>query len=248
MIVPVTGVSRGSVAPKMVDLRAFHAHVHANGEGGSREREREHGGAERDEGAMKHVSSFHEGNGSANGRSSDSGLPPSPPSRPRPVTSWRRSVSPHSGGTVPDLHRLPLTARPYVGETLTPGRVDGPGRDTSRPYAGEVALDRFLVWAPVVVWAGCDLPLSSIPHLGTGLGTWDLVGRKIAHVAEFALLGALLFRALRSAPVAVALGSLYAITDEVHQSFVDGRVGSPLDWAIDTVGVVAGVAVLARRR
>jgi len=111
-----------------------------------------------------------------------------------------------------------------------------------------MALDRFLVWAPVVVWAGVIFLLSSIPDLGTGLGTWDLVGRKIGHALEFALLGALLFRALRAAPVAVALGSLYAATDEVHQSFVEGRVGSPLDWTIDTAGVVAGVAVLARRR
>src|SRR6266545_5245841 len=53
-------------------------------------------------------SSFREGfELEADGRSSDSGLPPAPPSQPRPVASWRESVSPHSGGTVPDLHRVP---------------------------------------------------------------------------------------------------------------------------------------------
>lgn len=31
--------------------------------------------------------------------------------RADPVASWRESVSPHSGGTVPDSHRLPLAAR-----------------------------------------------------------------------------------------------------------------------------------------
>ena len=110
------------------------------------------------------------------------------------------------------------------------------------------ALDRFLLWAPVVVWAGVIFLFSSIPDLGTDLGIWDLVGRKIAHALEFALLGALLLRALGRPGLAIALGSLYAVTDEVHQSFVDGRVGSPLDWAIDSVGVVAGVLLVARRR
>jgi len=111
-----------------------------------------------------------------------------------------------------------------------------------------VALDRFLVWAPVLVWAGVIFLLSSVPDLGTGLGMWDLIGRKIAHALEFGLLGALLFRALSAVRLAIAIGSLYAVTDEVHQSFVEGRVGSPFDWAIDTVGVVVGVVVLARRR
>jgi VanZ family protein len=41
---------------------------------------------------------------------------------------------------------------------------------------------------------------------------------------------------------------LYAVTDEVHQAFVSGRQGSPLDWLIDTVGVVAGALLLSRRR
>ena len=111
-----------------------------------------------------------------------------------------------------------------------------------------MALDRLVLWAPVLLWAVVIFVLSSIPDLGTDLGTWDLVGRKIGHALEFALLGALLFRALERPAAAVALGSLYAATDEVHQSFVEGRVGSPLDWGIDTAGVVLGVLLLARRR
>ena len=98
-------------------------------------------------------------------------------------------------------------------------------------------------WAPVVLWAAVIFSLSAIPSLGTGLGTWDLVLRKLAHLTEYAILGALLFRALRNPPLAVVLGSAYAITDEVHQLFVGGRHGSPVDWLIDTVGVVAGVAL-----
>jgi VanZ family protein len=103
----------------------------------------------------------------------------------------------------------------------------------------------------VLVWAAVIFALSSVPELGTGLGGWDLVLRKIAHAAEFALLGALLARATGRAGPAFAIGVLYAVSDEVHQSFVPGRLGSPLDVAIDTVGVVAGIllwqSVMARR-
>jgi len=101
-------------------------------------------------------------------------------------------------------------------------------------------------WAPVVLWAGLIFAFSAIPSLSSGLGTWDLVLRKAAHLAEYAILGALLVRALRSAPLALLAGSAYAITDEVHQVFVSGRQGSPLDWLIDTVGVAAGILVFAR--
>ena len=41
-------------------------------------------------------------------------LPRRLPGSRDPVASWRKSVSPYSGGTVPDLHRSSLTARRYV--------------------------------------------------------------------------------------------------------------------------------------
>lgn len=114
-------------------------------------------------------------------------------------------------------------------------------------YAGRQVPSRTLTrWAPVVLWAGLIFAFSAIPSLSSGLGTWDLVLRKLAHLTEYAVLGALLLRALRSAPLAVLAGSAYAVTDEVHQLFVSGRHGSPLDWLIDTAGVVAGVTLLAR--
>jgi VanZ family protein len=119
---------------------------------------------------------------------------------------------------------------------------------TCRPlrWAPMVAA-RLNAWLPVALWAAVIFTLSSLPSLDSGLGTWDTVLRKLAHLAEYAVLGALLYRALRREPAAVALGSLYAVTDEVHQTFVSGREGSPVDWLIDTVGVVAGVLLLARR-
>ena len=102
------------------------------------------------------------------------------------------------------------------------------------------------LWLPVVLWAALIFALSSVANLGTGLGGWDLVLRKLAHAAEFAVLGALLLRALGAELPAFAAGVAYAISDEVHQHFVPGRRGAPLDVLIDTVGV--GLGVLAWRR
>jgi VanZ family protein len=106
-----------------------------------------------------------------------------------------------------------------------------------------VVATRLNRWLPVVLWAALIFTFSSIPSLGTGLGTWDLVLRKLGHAVEFGVLGALLYRALRREPLAILLGSAYAVTDEIHQAFVSGRQASPLDWLIDTLGVAAGVLI-----
>jgi len=102
------------------------------------------------------------------------------------------------------------------------------------------------LWLPVVLWAGLIFGLSSIPSLNSGLGTWDEVLRKCAHVAEYAILGGLLLRALGRELLALLIGVAYAASDELHQHFVAGRHGSPVDVAIDTAGLLIGI-VLVRR-
>jgi VanZ family protein len=102
------------------------------------------------------------------------------------------------------------------------------------------------LWAPVVLWAAVIFAFSSVPDLGTVLGTWDLVLRKIAHAGEFAVFGALLLRALGDELPALGLGVAYAASDELHQHFVEGRVGAPLDVLIDSVGVAIGVLLYRR--
>ena len=104
------------------------------------------------------------------------------------------------------------------------------------------------VWLPVVAWAAVIFAFSSVPDLGTGLGTWDTVLRKGAHITEYAVLGALLYRALAREAVALAAGIAYAATDELHQHFVQGRHASPVDVAIDAVGVALGMLVWLRVR
>ena len=104
------------------------------------------------------------------------------------------------------------------------------------------------LWLPVVAWAAVIFAFSAVPSLSTGLGTWDTILRKGAHITEYAILGALLYRALRREPVALAAGIAYAATDEFHQHFVRGRHGSPVDVAIDAAGVTFGMLVWLRLR
>ena len=103
-------------------------------------------------------------------------------------------------------------------------------------------------FAPPLLLMGLIFFLSAQPDLSTGLGNWDLFLRKLAHMAEYGLLWFLWWRALgyRLAPVAVAITLLYAASDEYHQSFVEGRHGTPWDVAIDAVGV--GLVLLVARR
>jgi VanZ family protein len=104
------------------------------------------------------------------------------------------------------------------------------------------------LWLPVVLWAGVIFALSSIPSLGTGLGTWDYILRKGAHMLEYALLAALLFRALGRELPAFFAALAYAATDEVHQHFVHGRHATPVDVGFDAVGIVAGLFLWERIR
>lgn len=81
-----------------------------------------------------------------------------------------------------------------------------------------------------------------------------LLIRKLAHFSEFALLGFFLMLHIRQigrmTPVrlpwlwAWSIGTLYAVSDELHQGFVGGRVPAVMDVCIDSAGVVAGVMVL----
>jgi VanZ family protein len=97
------------------------------------------------------------------------------------------------------------------------------------------------LWLPVVAWAALIFALSAIPSLSSGLGTWDTILRKGAHLTEYAILGGLLFRALGRVWPALLVGALYAVSDEIHQHFVRGRHASPLDVALDTAGIAVGL-------
>ena len=91
--------------------------------------------------------------------------------------------------------------------------------------------------------------LSDQPDLGTGLGFADLVLRKLAHMTEYGLLWVLWARAFRwRRPWTAALITIgYAATDELHQTTVAGRHGTPVDVAIDAVGVAVAMLLVRVR-
>lgn len=115
----------------------------------------------------------------------------------------------------------------------------------------------FRYWGPVCGYAGLIFYLSSLPHPEEKLPTIvAFFSDKVLHAVEYAVLGALCYRAIRGSghdswkqramPVAILLASLYGVSDEVHQAFVPFRNSSWLDWLADTIGAALGVTALHR--
>ena len=109
-------------------------------------------------------------------------------------------------------------------------------------------------WGPVCGYAGLIFYLSAQPHPETHLPFVTHFSDKVLHVIEYAVLGALCYRAIRGSgndswrqqavPVAILLASSYGMSDEVHQAFVPFRESSWLDWLADTVGAALGVTAM----
>jgi VanZ family protein len=100
-------------------------------------------------------------------------------------------------------------------------------------------------WLPVFLWAGLIFYLSAQPSLKSGMPwPYDFILRKGAHITEFAVLFLLFLRAFGSHNFppkkallwAFGLTILYAVSDELHQAFISGRVGALSDVAIDSLG------------
>lgn len=82
------------------------------------------------------------------------------------------------------------------------------------------------------------------------LAPLDFIARKLAHMAEYALLTALLhwplsYEKLKSPlPVSAIIAFFYAVSDEVHQAFVPGRSARIYDVGVDTLGIIIAVIVI----
>lgn len=109
-----------------------------------------------------------------------------------------------------------------------------------------------LRFALVAGWAALIFIGSSFPNPpGASGGEWQY---DLAHMVEYAVLGALAFVALRSyraaAPVVtLALGAwvvavLYGMSDEFHQSFVPNRDANWMDVGFDALGAAAGIGIV----
>ncbi|MTD30572.1 VanZ family protein [Planomicrobium sp. YIM 101495] len=92
-----------------------------------------------------------------------------------------------------------------------------------------------------------------VPDSGGGVEQFHTIVRKNAHFFAYLLLGILLTNALRRSGVtgwqsfALAfMGSVvYAMSDEIHQLFIEGRSGEVRDVAIDSAGAAAGLLLYA---
>lgn len=107
------------------------------------------------------------------------------------------------------------------------------------------------VWAVMLGYAAAIFWVSGIPARSMPEGSfWKL--DKLIHAAEFGILAALIFAALRCSKVrrsvaamaAAGLASVYGVSDELHQSMVPGRFASPYDVLADIVGACAAAWLL----
>ncbi|MCI0496093.1 VanZ family protein [candidate division KSB1 bacterium] len=104
---------------------------------------------------------------------------------------------------------------------------------------------------PAIAWAIAifvQSSLSDLPAPDLGFDMQD----KVSHAAEYAILGFFLRRALvfqknnfiheHANQLTFSIGSLYAVSDEIHQSFVPGRNADIGDVIADVTGIFLVVA------
>lgn len=113
-------------------------------------------------------------------------------------------------------------------------------------------------WLPVVLWAGVIFYFSGISGLASNMTVfWDVFWRKLFHAGEFGLLNLLLWRALyygekisfkKALVWSLIIVILYAMSDELHQSFAPSRQCRWQDVAQDSLGAafISGVLLFMR--
>jgi len=114
-----------------------------------------------------------------------------------------------------------------------------------------------LRWLPVLAWVALIYWLSDQPQLDSPIsGAWGMILRKLAHLIEYGVLTVFIIRAIagdkiprqRTVIIAVIVSILYAMGDEIHQIFVDGRRGSGVDVLIDGFGAMLASIIYTRWR
>jgi VanZ family protein len=105
------------------------------------------------------------------------------------------------------------------------------------------------ILAPLA-WMGLIFYLSAQQSVGPELPGFT---RVIAHFSVYAVLAALWAVALGPAigrraafAAAAAISFLYAVSDEIHQSYVPGRDSDPFDVLVDCAGIGFAIWALSR--
>ena len=89
--------------------------------------------------------------------------------------------------------------------------------------------------------------VESIAPLKLHMDTLHFIVRKGAHFTAYFILGWLIIRALTikniviRCPITLSIATLYAISDEFHQTFIAGRSGEIRDVLIDSIGALIGI-------
>jgi VanZ family protein len=109
-------------------------------------------------------------------------------------------------------------------------------------------MRRVFLWLPAVLYMALIFYSSSLSDPAPALTTvvWD----KLLHSGGYAVLGILFGIALhgeglaggRLFALAVLLTSLYAASDEWHQSYTPRRESDVRDWLADSIGGTVGAA------
>lgn len=84
------------------------------------------------------------------------------------------------------------------------------------------------------------------------LGKIEHIIRKLAHFSLYTVVGILLMGLMSTYNIkksnriclSFAIGLLYAVSDEIHQSFIPGRGPAVGDVLIDSCGVIAGIVIV----
>ncbi len=71
---------------------------------------------------------------------------------------------------------------------------------------------------------------------------------KTLHILEYAALAILLFFALLKNKQTIIFAYLYALSDEIHQTFIPGRSGRLRDTIFDLFGIIIGIFILKQLR
>lgn len=111
-------------------------------------------------------------------------------------------------------------------------------------------MRRYLRFLPAVVWMGIIFYLSSLPSLQlTGeFSIYDTALRKVAHLLEFGVLYLLWYWATGKSKNSAVIAILYAVSDELHQSFVPTRTAEALDLLFDLLGIAIALFITKHRQ
>jgi VanZ family protein len=98
---------------------------------------------------------------------------------------------------------------------------------------------------PAALWMSFIFYLSSRSTAGVGYTGFErFLLFKTLHIIEYAILGVLIYYPIRKYNTAIIYSYLYAITDEIHQSFTPGRGPKITDTLFDLAGILLGICFM----